>query len=74
MIFPFIASVRIYADDPEFARVFNLASLTDDQKRFYWHIFHRMEAQWGVVFFFGILTVLITVMFLLVDRRKIKDA
>lgn len=74
VIYPILAAARRYAFDPVFARAFDFSKFTDEQQQVYRQFRINAAHDWNVVLYFGLGTILVAILFLVIDNKKKPDA
>ena len=74
VIYPILAAARRYAFDPVFARVFDSSKFTDEQRQVYRQFRINAAHDWNMVLYFGLATILVAILFLVIDNKRKPDA
>jgi len=73
-VLPIIAATHKYAFRPVFARAFDISKFTEEQKQVYRQFGNTDLRDWDVVFYCGIATIIIAILFLVIDSKRKPDA
>jgi hypothetical protein len=74
MILPVLAAAQRYAFDPVFARAFDMSKFTDEQHQAYRQFRVAATSAWDIVFYCGIATIVLGILFMLADKKRSHDA
>jgi hypothetical protein len=70
MILPILAAAQRGAFDPVFAKAFDFSKFTDEQYQAYQQFRVAATSAWDIVFYCGIVTIVLGILFMLADRKK----
>jgi hypothetical protein len=74
MVLPILAAAHRYAFDPVFARAFDMSKFTDEQHQAYRQFRIAAASDLGLVFYCGIATIVLGILFMLADKKRSHDA
>ena len=75
VLIAFLNPLFVYSYEPHFARAFDISNLTDEQRHLYWQFLSVMKAKVSEnCLCFGIITIVIGILFLIVDKKRSHDA
>jgi len=74
IVWPVLASLHRYAFGPHFSRAFDFSKFTEEQRQVYQQFRAVARSDWNAVLVFGIATILIAILLLMMDAKKKPDA
>ena len=74
MVWPILASFHRYAFEPKFLRAFDFSKFTEEQRQVYQQFRVAAGADWDIVLYFGVATILIGVLLVVTGRERKHDA
>ena len=74
IVWPVLASFHRYAFEPHFLRAFDFSKFTEEQRQVYQQFRAIAGSDWNAVLIFGIATILIAILLLMIDSKRKPDA
>jgi hypothetical protein len=74
MVLPILAATHRYAFDAVFGKAFDISKFTNEQHQAYRQFRVAATSDWSLVFYCGVATIILGVVFMLSDKKRSSNA